>query len=219
MRTKTLVLAAAALAAGLATSVAQSNVYSLNIVGYVNVGLTSGFQMVANQMDFDGTGTNNTVNTVFGTNLPTGSSVVAFSGGGFLPAALYSKAGWGGNTNGVNPALQPGGGVFVFAASAKTVTFVGNVMTGTTTNAYGSGFNVIGSEIPQAGKVTTDLSLVPPTGSTVVKFNPATQLYLPAYLYSKAGWGTNEPSVGVAESFWLSSSGAGNWVRTFTVGP
>ena len=41
MRTKAL-LCAAALAAGTAASMAQSNVYSLNIVGYVNVPLTSG---------------------------------------------------------------------------------------------------------------------------------------------------------------------------------
>src|SRR5207249_3273515 len=36
MRTKTLLAAAAMLAAGFASSMAQSNVYSLNVVGYVN---------------------------------------------------------------------------------------------------------------------------------------------------------------------------------------
>src|SRR5437016_2865233 len=37
MRTKTLLLTAAVVAAGVASSMAQSNVYSLNIVGYVNI--------------------------------------------------------------------------------------------------------------------------------------------------------------------------------------
>src|SRR6059036_1804778 len=46
MRTKTLICAATLLAAGAATSMAQ-NVYSLNVVGYVQVSLTNGFNLVA----------------------------------------------------------------------------------------------------------------------------------------------------------------------------
>ena len=36
------------------------NVYSLNVVGYINIPLVEGFNLVANQLDFDGTGLNNT---------------------------------------------------------------------------------------------------------------------------------------------------------------
>src|SRR4051812_38715441 len=54
MRTKTLVCAAA-LAAGVATSMAQSNVYSLNIVGYANVPVVAGNSIYANPFDLDGT--------------------------------------------------------------------------------------------------------------------------------------------------------------------
>src|ERR1043165_8066346 len=51
MRTKTLVCAAI-LAAGLASSMAQSNVYSLNVVGYYNVVIPGGTKvMVANQLN------------------------------------------------------------------------------------------------------------------------------------------------------------------------
>jgi len=65
MRTKTLLLAVGALAAGLVTSQAQP-VYSANVVGYMNVPLPSGqYISMANQLDFDGTGTNNNVGTVF----------------------------------------------------------------------------------------------------------------------------------------------------------
>jgi hypothetical protein len=58
MRTKTLVCAAA-LAAGLATSaLAQSNVYSLNVVGYYNVTVPANtFVLVGNQLNT----TNNTL--------------------------------------------------------------------------------------------------------------------------------------------------------------
>jgi hypothetical protein len=57
MRTKTLLLSAAAMAAGLVSSVAQSNVYSVNVVGYVNQVLPAGTLVaVANPLD-NGTNT------------------------------------------------------------------------------------------------------------------------------------------------------------------
>src|SRR4051812_11081510 len=109
MRTKALLCAAGILAAGAATSMAQSNVYSLNVVGYVNVSLTNGFNMVANQLDLDGTGINNTVTNVVGTNLPVQTRIFAFN-----PATqtYFATATYAGNNNwiqgaAVAPGLQP----------------------------------------------------------------------------------------------------------------
>ena len=67
MRTK-LIAAAAILAAGLASSMAQSNVYSLNVVGYVNkTFVAGGFTAAANPLN----GTNNSLNTIMkGTQVP-----------------------------------------------------------------------------------------------------------------------------------------------------
>ncbi len=53
MRTKTLLIAAAALAATVISSEAQ--VYSANVVGYVNVVLQGGYNLEANPFD-DGNG-------------------------------------------------------------------------------------------------------------------------------------------------------------------
>src|SRR5580704_8349750 len=62
MRTKTLLLTAALVAAGVASSMAQSNVYSLNIVGYVNIPVTKGkLYMLNNPFD---TGTGNNISNV-----------------------------------------------------------------------------------------------------------------------------------------------------------
>src|SRR4051794_21316872 len=49
MRTKTLLLTAALSAAGALTSMAQ--VYSVNIVGYINLTVPKGFSMIANQLN------------------------------------------------------------------------------------------------------------------------------------------------------------------------
>src|ERR1700691_3524535 len=62
MRTKTLLLTAALVAAGVASSMAQSNVYSLNIVGYVNIPVTKGnLYLLENPFD---TGTGNNITNV-----------------------------------------------------------------------------------------------------------------------------------------------------------
>lgn len=50
MRTKTLILSAMIGVAGIASSFAQ-NVYSVNVVGYINLTLTTPFSMIANQLD------------------------------------------------------------------------------------------------------------------------------------------------------------------------
>ena len=60
MRTKAL-LVAAAIAAGAVTAMAQSNVYSLNIVGYVNMTQNAGFKIWANPLNT----TNNDVKFLF----------------------------------------------------------------------------------------------------------------------------------------------------------
>jgi hypothetical protein len=220
MRTKALVAAAAILAVGALSSMAQSNVYSLNVVGYYNVSLSPGFNLVANQLDLDGTGANNTVTTVFGTQLPSGSTVYAFSGGTYAsPAASYStKGGWSGGVAAANAALAPGKGVFVNVPSAATVTVVGNVLQGALVNSYVAGFNIRSSIVPQAGLLQTDLGYTPATGDLVYQFQGATQTYAPTRSYStKGGWSPVQPTLGVGEAFFLSSSAGGTWTRNFTV--
>ena len=64
MRTKTTLVAAAILAAGIASSMAQANVYSLNVVGYVNVTVQGGgaYNLIANPLNNT---TGNTLTNIF----------------------------------------------------------------------------------------------------------------------------------------------------------
>src|SRR5437899_2710664 len=96
MRTKTLICAAA-LAAGALTSWAQSNVYSLNVVGYVNVALVGGagggtFTMIANPLNRTDANGNNITN-LFKT--PQDSDQIyrwnpAAPGGGDFSGSIYT---------------------------------------------------------------------------------------------------------------------------------
>jgi hypothetical protein len=204
----------------LASFSSQAQVYSANIVGYVNVPLNTGFTIFANQLSVDATGTNNTVQTVFGNNLPSGSAVYAFSGGAYAsPIATYStKGGWAGGTNAANAGLSVGSAVFVKVPSTNTITIVGNVITGTNNIHYANGFNFVASPTPQGGLIQTALGYTPTSGDAVYQFNPTTQQYFnPISSYStKGGWaGAGQPNVKVGEGFFLKSAAVsgGTWTQ------
>jgi hypothetical protein len=226
MRTKKLILTAALVAAGALSSMAQSNVYSLNVVGYVNLTLTNGFQMVANQLDFDGTGVNNTLGTVFGTNLPNQTRLYIYNAttASFSTATYLAGSGtWLGDSTGANAALQPGGGVFLSlpaAAAVTTVTTVGTVLQGSLATPYAAGFNIISSKVPVAGGagslgLTNNIS----NQDSVYQFVASAQTYgaKHTYLAGSGSWLGGEPQISVGESFWYSAHAAGSWTVTFNV--
>jgi hypothetical protein len=205
MRTKTL-LAAAVLAAGLATSMAQSNVYSLNVVGYVNQVYPAGFSMVNTPLK----GTNDLISTVLA-NAPVGTTVYKFTGGAYEPANSLLPFGWGspGQT------LPVGQGYFIKSAAPWTNTFVGEVVT-QSTNSLINGFNMVGSKFPAAGTIDTALQLVPTVGDTAYTFNNGGG-YNTANSYLVFGWGGGSPVLNVAQGVMYKSAGAKDWVQNFTI--
>jgi hypothetical protein len=79
MRTKTLLLTAALSAAGVATSMAQGAVYSVNAVGYVNTPLVAGFNLVSNPLN-NTAANGNTIESLFA-GVPDGTQVYKFENG------------------------------------------------------------------------------------------------------------------------------------------
>lgn len=173
MRTKTLLIAAAALAATVTASEAQ-NVYSANVVGYVNVTCPgNSFTLIANQVDF-GPGSNN-VNNVLGSGpisatAPSGyaqSTLLVFTGTGFSYLNYYNSSDISGILGAPNPAgwyngsgviatnnLAPSQAVFLQnpGANAITVTLTGQVDQGT--NGWSTvppGFGFYSEPQPLAG--------------------------------------------------------------------
>lgn len=205
MRTKTL-LAAAILAAGIASSVAQSNVYSLNVVGYVNQTYAANmFHMIANPLN----ATNNTVGALF-PNPPFFATIYKYTGGAYQPANTYLGA-WGDP----NQVLAPGDGAFLYvpAGTPYTNTYVGEVLQGSLTNVLIPGFNMVGAKVPQMGGLETVHGVVPGFFDTVYQYQGGT--YLPANTYLGA-W--TEPVISVAEAFFYYNANAqNNWVRNFSV--
>jgi len=239
MRTKALVLTAALVAVGALSSMAQSNVYSLNVVGYVNVPLAQGYTLVTAQLS----GTNNNIATVMGTSLPSQTAVFKWN------AALqtlgnadtfYTVVDDGAPANGwydVNNApstttLALGEAFFVNSTVSTNVTFIGNVSQTTNTIPIGIGYSFVGLPVPLSADLTTNSTYALPKidGMALFTFNSASGQYADAITYYTVvddgapvdGWydSLNRlvpiiPAVG--QGFLLNSTVVASWKPSFTV--
>jgi len=197
MRTNTLLIAVAALAATVISSEAQTPVYSGNIVGYEQVVSPVGFSIIANSLD-----TGNNVLTNLIPSPVNGTIIYKFGAAGFQ-ANNYLN-GWG--SNGTNT-LNPGEGAFLYSPIAVTNTFSGNVLTGSLTNQLRSGFSLVGSIAPLTGYADTNLSLQPINGTIVYTYSAGFQ----AANYLN-GW--TPPNIASGQGFFVYNPVATNWVQT-----
>lgn len=211
MRTKTLLVTAVLGAASVAVAVAQT-VYSVNAVGFVNKTIPAGqFVMLANPLDA-GAG-NNTVAKLF-PDVPNNTTLVwVFSSTGGYTSYTKRSTGWAPNGDAV---LEPGTGFFLQnkAATDMQVTFVGEVMQGELKVPYAPGFALIGSKVPQAGKVQTDLGFPAVNGDKVWTF--VNGVYT-TYTRRPTAWAPSEPSIDVGQGFFSQSTAGGTWTRNFKV--
>ena len=218
MRTKSLVAAAAVIAAGVASSMAQSNVYSLNVVGYVNRAIpAAAFAMVSNPLQ----ATNNALSTIFPV-APDGTSVFTWNEGAqdldAVVPTYFTGVGWTPDIT-----IAPGQGFFALGGDNFTNTFVGEVRQGALATAIGgnAGFSAIGSQVPQGGSLTTNIlaGYIPSDGDSVFTWNEGAQdldAVVPTF-FTGVGW-TPDINLNVADGFFLLRVDPGvTWTRNFTV--
>jgi hypothetical protein len=186
MRTKTMLLSALLGALG-SVSVHAQNVYSLNTVGYINVTMAPGFNIVACPLISAPdpiTGTNNTIGTLFpdGSGQIKGATVWEFSPstpGGYITdtAATKSNPNTNGWVEGGQITVLPGQAVWFdnpFTTNL-TFTFVGQVSTGSNQpNPLYNGFNLVSSILPMSGDLTTNTLSDFTTNPAVITYNGLT---------------------------------------------
>jgi len=217
MRTKTLLLTAALTAAGIATAKAQ--VYSVNAVGYVNTPLIKGYNLISNPLD-NKAANGNQIKSLFAS-LPGGSQVFRFTGTGFQLAEINPITG---EVEGpaATAVVEPGDGVFVFipndAPANVTVTFVGEVKTGSLSTPIPAGYSIKSSQVPQAGAATGVLGFPAADNDQIFRFNESTQKYETFGFTTLLGWDPSDPTIEVGEAFFVNNLGAAkNWTRTFNI--
>ena len=218
MRTKTLLITAALTAAGALTSMAQ--VYSVNIVGYINLAVPAGFSIIANQLN---NSPDNLVTTILASGVPDSTTVYKFDAttAGYAINTFTEGVGWDGND--LLMTMNPGEGVFINAPSAFTATFVGEVKLVSDNRIY-HGYSIMSSTIPQSGAIDTDLKWAPIDSDTVFQFNNATRGYIINTYTDGVGWDGNSgglaPNLKVGEGFFVNSPSTSltrKWHRCFNV--
>ena len=245
MKTNTLLAAAAILAVG--GLAAQAQVYSQNVVGYYNVTVPAGkFALVANQLqNADGT---NGISDVFSGGLASQTSLLyLWNGSTFVPYTYYSAADaapspagfYDGNGNPAANTLNPAQGAFLFngEASPITVTVVGTVIQGATTNYVTQGFAPYGIVQPISTNLDSSLVRFPAVSQSTDYYHWNGAGYDAALTYysaadaapSPAGWydGNGNPQSSnpaywptVGQGFFInlySGGGSLTWTNTFTV--
>jgi len=221
---------------------AQSNVYSLNAVGYINVTLLPNWNIVTCPLISSPDNTLATLlpNTTKAYGGPGYHMVVyAFTGGTYsgsdtavIPAASPNGSGW---ISGGTLAINPGSAVWIFNpfTSNLNATWVGTVPSGSQTNALISGYSLVGSIVPATGDLITN-SITHFTGQNkndvIYAWDPVNQGYYSYEWFPAFGiWGYNgststpaDPTVtNIYEGFYYfnnsSTSTTLNWVETYSV--
>lgn len=227
MRTKLLLAAAAFVAAGVASSMAQSNVYSLNIVGYVNVNTPGSFTAMSNPLRAGTAGAVDRADQVIP--YADGNTIQIWNGVGWNLFGMDSLSGTGWvDAGGVDvplaslPVLDGGKGFFYGNnTGVPTVTFVGEVRTGTNTVAIGNGLSALGSPLPLGGAVETGApGLAVQDGDSVQFWTGTGWALIGRDSLSGTGWvdaggvDTAEPVLTVGQGFFYgNNTGPFNWTQ------
>jgi hypothetical protein len=237
MRTK-LLAAAAILAAGFATVQAQ-NVYSLNVVGYVNLTLKPGYNLITPQLK-DASGSTS-VNVLL-TNAPAladNSTFFGWNAGAqtFTDASIWvgtppdGPAWYLSDFSDFSAATAPrGNSYFIFNAggSDATLTLVGEVPQGANSVTVPNNYGFLGDFVPASQEISTNGFPIA-DNATVFTWNATAQTYTDALIGVAAppdgpAWYNSDfsaqvpfaPAVGQGFVHYT-TAGSATWNRNFTV--
>lgn len=218
-------------ALGSVSVIAQTNVYSLNAVGYINVTLQPGYNiitcpLIASPDNTIATLLNNT-NGQYQSGPRNVAQVTAYTAGSYsvdTAAEASAPSGWAG---GGTITINPGQAVFFFnpASTNMYATFVGTVPTGPTTNYLYPGYNLVGSIVPVSGDLVTNSISQFTYGTNVGRSSDALLTYAPGVGYTvdtftAGAWANGDPILtNVYEGFFFYNALTitNNWVENYSV--
>jgi hypothetical protein len=205
------------------------NVYSVNVVGYINVpivgtptgnGGNGNYTLIANPLDASNGGANAGGNTL--SNL--------FPNAGFADEFLQWNGVNGFNTStylgswSPNFTVAPGAGGFYQTTAGYTNTFAGTVLQGNLTNAVGSGVRVTANQVPVSANVDSNgLSAIMGFGDNVLLWNQTRNsgnggFDTYTYFGSPGSWSPSAPVVNPGQAVFTEiAAPTGPWVQTFNV--
>jgi hypothetical protein len=203
------------------------NVYSVNVVGYVNVPLAGSptansgagqYTLIANPLDASNGGANaggNLLSNLF-PNATSGDEFQQWNGVNGFNISTYFFGTWSPNLT-----VNPGTGGFYLSTVPSTNTFAGTVLQGSLTNHFASGFQIVGNQVPIVSTVDTNgLQASLNNGDEVQTFNPTANSGnggFTVYTLFFGSWSPSTPTISPGQGVFLLSASGGNWVQSFTV--
>lgn len=168
---------------------AFGDTYSINIVGYINLILHPGVNLIANQLlNTPNNSLNSTLNasTSFGA-LANNTTFTMWNNGAFLPASVYNSFS---DTWSINYQLNLGQGGYLTSPTQVTNTFVGNVGPYIDINTgnnvgwnpnYANGLQLVSNPSPVSGDLgfefANTIGRAPVAGEGIAILNSLTQTY------------------------------------------
>jgi hypothetical protein len=186
----------------------MAQVFSANIVGYYNRTIPGNqFALLASQLK---NGSNNISSIISGSH--DGDLLYVWTGSGYASAQYLEGIGWDPDRE-----IPPGTGFFYknTFSNAVTLTFVGEVSTGSLSNSLPAGLSLKGAIVPQAGDLETIHGIQGGNGDFIYKWTGTGYSTQNPQYFDGVGWDP-APVVVVGEGFFYKNAGAAKtWVRTF----
>jgi hypothetical protein len=201
-------------------------VYSVNVVGYVNLTMQRGFNSVANQLDAT---PDNKLSSVL-PSVPQDSQVLKYGNNNYTRDDFDIPSGGWIDSETLDPSVRsvsPGEGFLFYnpTAGAITVTTVGQVRTGNGLSVplAGSQFSLISSITPQDIALNAANSFPVAQDMQFLSYNANTQGYNVRLDFDSGGWINSEtldpvadPVLSVGQSAFVYNPGAAtSWTRNF----
>jgi hypothetical protein len=115
--------------------------------------------------------------------------------------------------------LAPGEGAILRTPTGTAVplSFIGNVLQGSLNISMPAlpAKSIRSSKVPQAGSLQSLLGFAPVQNDTIYRMTPGAGTYT-TYTYANGAWTPSQPTINVGESFWIYTSTARTWSRTFS---
>lgn len=185
---------------------ANCQVYSANIVGYYNLPLYAGDNLIANQLDA-GTVPDNTLSTIFGPGVvPEGATFTEWdpTTQQYLPTSVYDTVnGWS-----IDYTLGFGQGGLLHSPSSFANTFTGSVWSGYNPNTglwvpplvTGSGSQLLSCYVPILDATFYDVvGRNPQNGESVTWLDDASQVYTTS-TFQNGVWNNGVPALNIGQS-------------------
>lgn len=179
-------------------------VFATNLVGFVNLDVRPGYQLVANPFQPQ---REDTVARVF-RRLPVGTQLIKYAEGRFTTNSVWASEFWEDPTQ----TFGAGEAGFLFnpLTNIVTLTLDGQMLVGEIVTPIPAGLSLLGCKAPLQGRVTQDMHL---------RLSSFDNLYLwketnfIVYTYLPNGhWHPAEPRLGPAEGFFVRTAQPTNWI-------